>query len=157
MILGINTTLKIQKILTFEIFMNLCLTCPRIVHSPLLCSPFKSQSLNRAMSKLRINYTVSFVYLGVSDIFVSQTAASFIFNFLAGSNDFISFSNLSSLKFWYHSSPIIKQFALNTTNLPFSFSPESVILVTVTEMSNRFPLTEMSNEFPFISSIFLYI
>ena len=52
----------------------------------------------------------------------------------------MTFSNLSSLNFWYSSSPKPRQFALNTNN---SLSPETMFLVIVTEMSNGDPLSLM--------------
>ena len=68
----------------------------------------------------------------------------FIASFGIGSNNVITFfSNLSSLNFWYSSSPKTKQFASNTNNSLSSFSPETMFLVIATDMSNGFPLSLM--------------
>ena len=66
----------------------------------------------------------------------------FILTFGIGLTNLITFfSSLSSLNFCY--SPKTKQFALNATNSFFSFFPETVFLVTVTEMSNGFAFSIM--------------
>ena len=65
------------------------------------------------MSILHTNCTVSYFMSGGFRHFWVKLMQLFTFTFLIGSNNFITFSNLSSVNFWYFSTTMTKQFVLN--------------------------------------------